>query len=176
MINIMKKIYKFFFVRTYEQKRKYLIKNGAKIGKKTRILSSVNAFGTEPYLIEIGSDCLVSSDVLFITHDGGVCVLNNLKYFDTKVDKLSPIKIGNNVYIGARATIMPGVTIGNNCIIGLGSIVTKDVPNNSVVCGVPAKVIKNIDEYYDGIKNKVYPTGTMTKKKKKEFCKNIVFK
>ena len=56
-----------------------------------------------------------------------------------------PIVIGENVWIGANATILPGVTIGDNAIIGAGAVVTKDVPGNAVVAGVPAKVIKMIE-------------------------------
>lgn len=65
---------------------------------------------------------------------------------------------------------MPGVTIGDNVIIGAGSIVTKDVESNSVVCGVPAKKIKTIDEYKEKIQNKVYPTAGMNFEDKKRFC------
>lgn len=57
-----------------------------------------------------------------------------------------PIKIGKNVWIGANATILPGVTIGDNAIIAAGAVVSKDVPANVVVGGVPAKVIKSIFE------------------------------
>ena len=53
-----------------------------------------------------------------------------------------PVTIGNDVWIGRRAIIMPGVTIGNGAIIGAGAVVTKDVPDYAVVGGVPAKVIK----------------------------------
>lgn len=56
----------------------------------------------------------------------------------------SPIVIGKNVWIGANATILPGITVGDNSIIAAGSVVTKDVPQNSVVAGVPAKIIKDI--------------------------------
>ena len=54
----------------------------------------------------------------------------------------APIAIGKNVWIGAGATVVPGVTIGDNSIIGAGSVVTKDVPDNTIVAGVPAKVIR----------------------------------
>lgn len=50
-----------------------------------------------------------------------------------------PIHIGNDVWIGGNVTIMPGLTIGNNVVIAAGAVVTKDVPNNSLVAGVPAK-------------------------------------
>ena len=55
------------------------------------------------------------------------------------------IRIGNNVWIGANATVLPGVTIGDNAIIAAGSVVTKDVATNIVVAGVPAKPIRRID-------------------------------
>lgn len=57
----------------------------------------------------------------------------------------SPIKIGKKVWIGANATVVPGVTIGDNAIIAAGAVVTEDVPANTVVGGVPAKIIKRID-------------------------------
>lgn len=54
------------------------------------------------------------------------------------------IKVGNNVWIGAQVAVLPGVTIGDNCVIGAGSIVTKDVPSNSLAFGNPCRVIKEI--------------------------------
>lgn len=58
----------------------------------------------------------------------------------------SPVIIGDNVWIGSNATILPGVTIGNNSIVAAGAVVTKDVPENTVVAGVPAKVMKQIPD------------------------------
>lgn len=57
-----------------------------------------------------------------------------------------PIRIGNNVWIGANSVILPGITIGNNSVIGAGSIVTKDIPPNVVAVGNPCKVLRPIDE------------------------------
>ncbi len=55
-----------------------------------------------------------------------------------------PITIGNNVWIGAQVCVLPGVTIGDNCVIGAGSVVTKDIPTNSLAVGNPCKVIRKI--------------------------------
>lgn len=56
----------------------------------------------------------------------------------------APVKIGDNVWIGARAVILPGVTIGNNVVVAAGSVVTRDVPDNVVVAGVPAILKKRL--------------------------------
>lgn len=64
---------------------------------------------------------------------------------NTGVEWAEAVTIGNSVWIGGDATILPGVTIGDNCVIGAGSVVTKDVEPNTVVGGNPARVIKRID-------------------------------
>lgn len=81
---------------------------------------------------------------------GGASIRKNQPDFDC----FGKITIGNYVYIGANAVILPGVTIGDNSLIAAGSIVTKSVPSNVVVAGNPAKVICTIDEYY--VRNKRY--------------------
>lgn len=60
-----------------------------------------------------------------------------------------PVRIGNNVWIGANAVILPGVTIGDNTVIGAGSVVTKDIPSNVVAFGNPCKVSREINEHDD---------------------------
>jgi len=54
-----------------------------------------------------------------------------------------PVTIGNDVWIGGNVTILPGVTIGNNVVVAAGAVVTKDVPDNCVVAGIPARKIKD---------------------------------
>ncbi len=66
--------------------------------------------------------------------------MNVQKYNEKNI--ASPVKIGNNVWIGSHVIILPGVTIGNNCVIGAGSVVNKSIPDNSTAVGVPAKVVK----------------------------------
>jgi serine acetyltransferase len=63
----------------------------------------------------------------------------------------SPVKVGNNVFIGVNSIIMPGVIIEDNCLIAAGSVVTKSIPAGSVVAGNPARIISKFDDY----KNKV---------------------
>lgn len=55
-----------------------------------------------------------------------------------------PVRIGDDVWLGGNVTVLPGVTIGNNVVVGAGAVVTRDVPDNCVVCGVPARVVKQI--------------------------------
>lgn len=144
-----------------------LREQGAKIGENCEIYKNVS-FGSEPYLIEIGNNVRISDGVRLTTHDGGVWVLRNYKN-KNDADLFSPIKIGNNVHIGINSIIMPGVEIGDNVIIGAGSIVTKNINNNSIVAGVPAKVINDIDNYYKKNKKRLEYTKFMDQNKKKEY-------
>lgn len=130
---------------------KYLRQKGAKIGTGCSIASNVD-FGSEPYLIIIGDNVRLTANVRIITHDGGLWVVRNLNEDYKNVDLFKPVVIGDNVHIGVNSIIMPGVTIGNNVVIGCGAVVTRDIPDNSVAVGVPAKVIETIDEYTE--KNK----------------------
>ncbi len=71
---------------------------------------------------------------------------HNLNDYDCHVQE-PPIKIGNNVWIGMNAVIMPGVTIGDNVVVGAGSIVTTEIPSNSIAAGNPCRVVKGKDPY-----------------------------
>lgn len=70
------------------------------------------------------------------------------------------VTIGNNVFVGAGTIILPGVHVGNRVIIGAGSIVTKDIPDNKVAAGNPARVICDIDAYLEKEKAKMQPENT----------------
>ena len=102
---------------------------------------------TRPLLIQIGDNCMINNNVTMMTHDAASNVFRHL-YHDF-LPSSGAIIIGSNVYIGRKTTILKNVTIGDNVIIGYGSLVTKNIPANSVVAGVPAKVICTIDEYYE---------------------------
>ena len=90
--------------------------------------------------IEIGDNVLIGQQVVIATINHDLIPQKRANMFP------APVKIGNDVWIGAHATILSGVTIGNGAVIAAGAVVTKDVPANTVVGGVPAKIIKNIEE------------------------------
>lgn len=104
-------------------------------------------FGSEPYLIHLHKHCRISMDVMFITHDGGPWAFRNDNEKYKHVIKYGKIEVGEYSFVGARSTILPGVTIGSHCVIGAGSLVNKDVPDGTVVAGVPAKFICTTEEY-----------------------------
>lgn len=63
---------------------------------------------------------------------------------------IQPVRVGNDVWIGTRVTIMPGITLGDGCIIGAGSVVTRDVPPLAIAAGNPAKVIRQRGDRFEG--------------------------
>lgn len=105
-------------------------------------------WGTEPWLITLGKNVHLTDGVKFINHDGGTLLFRSITP-DLEITK--PIVLGDNVYVGNNVIILPGVTIGSNVVIGAGAVVTKDIPSNSVAVGIPARVIKTADEYYNKI-------------------------
>jgi acetyltransferase-like isoleucine patch superfamily enzyme len=147
LIRIIKSIFvKFLIYRAnaYNVHKVFEKYYGVKIGANSRFTGKKISFGSEPYLIEIGNNVTITPGVKFQTHDGGVALFRK-EYPGLNV--FGRIKIGNNVFIGEDVMIMYGVTIGDNVVIGARSVVTKDIPSNSLAVGIPARVIKTLDEY-----------------------------
>ena len=97
----------------------------------------------DDYEVHIGDDVMIGPNVL-------LCVTGHPLYHEYRLGGTQfslPIHIGNRVWIGAGAMIMPGVTIGDNSVIGAGSLVTKDIPANVLAYGSPCRVIREIGEY-----------------------------
>ncbi len=92
--------------------------------------------------IDIGDNVMFAPNVTVITATHPVLPALREKGLQFNVD----VKICNNVWIGAGAIIMPGITVGENSVVGAGSVVTKDVPPNTVVVGNPARVLREIGE------------------------------
>lgn len=87
--------------------------------------------------IEIGENSLIGACCLICDSD-----MHEVPLGSGKPTAMSPIKIGKNVFVGARCIVMKGVTIGDGTVIGAGSVVTKDIPPNSLSSGNPAKIIR----------------------------------
>lgn len=122
-------------------------------------------WGTEPYLIKVGSNCQITEGVKMFTH-GGAQVLRDQ---DPDFDTFGKVVIGDWVYIGNNSLIMPGVTIGDHVLIAAGSVVTKSVRSGSVVGGNPARFICTIEEYRSknerfNTKTKAYTAGEKRKR------------
>lgn len=125
----------------YKKKMKSIVENGLKLGKNVTIMSDVTIDSGYPYLISIGNNCSLSNGVLILAHDA-----TTFKFTDgyTRIGK---VEIKDNCFIGSNVVILPGVTIGPNVLIAAGSVVNKDIPPNSCVAGVPARVYQKFDEF-----------------------------
>lgn len=128
--------------RAGEDERIAFYKLGA-VGTDVRLTGRVD-FGSEPFLIRLGSHITISGDVAFVTHDGGVRVFRDRH---PNLHVYAPITVGDRVFIGMGSIILPGVTIGARSVIGAGSVVTKDVAPGTVNAGVPCRMIRPIEEY-----------------------------
>ncbi len=136
-------------------REKYVRKLGVNFGKNCHFYGDIS-WGTEPWIITLGDDVHITAECRFVTHDGATLLFRDR---EPTLELTKPIKLGNRVYVGARSIIMGGVTIGNNVIIGAGSIVTHDIPDNSVAVGVPARVIKTAEEYFEKAKKESLGLG-----------------
>lgn len=129
---------------------------GYEVDKSTQVLTPFNTdFGSN---IKIGKEVFINKDCMFVDLGGieiedkvligpQVKILSVNHPLDPKNRRgviLKPVKIKRNAWLGAGATVCPGVTIGENSVVGAGSVVTKDIEDNSVYAGVPAKFIKKI--------------------------------
>ena len=122
------------------------IKRGMVIGKNCAIMDGSTFDYGHCNLITIGNNVTIAPQAYLLAHDAST--KRDLGY-----TKIGLINIEDNVFIGARSIIMPGVTVGKNSIVAAGSIVTKDVPPNTVVAGNPAKIITSKEQYIN--KNKM---------------------
>lgn len=166
--SLFRKIYWLYFKK---DRIGFARKLGVRIGDSCQILADPSiAFGTEPWLITLGNHVDVTAGVQFLNHEGGIWCARGIDSTYNTQDLFAPIVVGNNVMIGVNSLIMPGVHIGNNVIIGGHSVVTKDVPDGSIVAGMPAKQISTVDSFMEKLKTrKTVPTKRMKPEQKREY-------
>jgi acetyltransferase-like isoleucine patch superfamily enzyme len=150
------------------------------VGANTKFVGTQD-FGSEPYLISIGSNGLITDGVRFVTHDGGIQVpmLKEGAPMDQIYGKKSlfgAISIGNNVFIGVGAILLSNTTIRDNSIIAAGAIVKGDFPENAIIAGNPAKNIGEVDAYYARNRHRILDLSRVLEKNRGDTIANYVLK
>lgn len=149
-----KQLRRFRIALIFESKKrtKYIVKKKVFKSVGDNFFYQPRFIPSDPELIKFHNNVTVASGVTFINHDLIHNVMQNInnEYYGYYS---GCIEVMDNVFIGSNSTILPDVKIGPNVVVAAGSVVTKDVPENSVVAGVPAKVIGKFDEYMNKRKN-----------------------
>lgn len=158
----------YYFILNKISHERYARTLGVNMGRNCHVYGKVS-WGTEPWIITLGNNVHVTSECRFVTHDGATLLFRSQ---EPTLELTRPIVIGNDVYIGARSIIMGGVTIGDKVIIGAGTVVTHDIPDNSVAVGVPARVIKTADEYFEKAKKESLGLGNLKYEEKDRALKD----
>ena len=136
-----------YTIRSSMKRAAYMREKGLFHSMGDRVMITSRKIPLYSKLISVGSNVWMASGVEFITHDVTHYMLNGMKDAHKYIERVGCIEIGDNVFIGADAKILYDVKVGDNVIIAAGALVNKDVPSNSVVGGVPARVISSFDEY-----------------------------
>ena len=154
----------------------WLVQQGLTVGQNFSILEDVYIDPSHLWLIVIGNDVTLAPRAQILAHDAST------KQHLGKT-RLGKVVIGDRVFVGAAAIILPGVTIGSGVIIGAGSVVTKDIPSGVVVAGNPARVISSLSEFLASRTSEMHSTpnfgmeytirGYVTQNKKSEMVSKM---
>lgn len=115
---------------------------GTNIQFGSNVFVNLSCYFMDGATITIGNDCFIGPFTGFYTAAHPIAPGPR----NEGLEQASPITVGDSCWFGANVSVMPGVTIGDNCVIAAGSVVTKDMPDNSFIVGVPAKVVREITE------------------------------
>lgn len=136
-----------YFIKSPMKRAAYMREQGIFHSMGERVMITSRKIPLYAKLISIGSNVWMASGVEFIPHDVTHYMLNGMKDGNKYTEKIGCIEIGDNVFIGAGAKILHDVKVGDNVIIAAGALVNRDVPPNSVVGGVPARVLSPFEDY-----------------------------
>ena len=115
--------------------------NGKHIWIGSHVFINYNVSIMDRGMVTIGDHVLLAPNVVITTSNHPLDPMQRRE----SIGIASPVTIGNDVWIGANAVILPGVTLGNNVVVAAGAVVTKDVPDNTLVAGVPARKIRDLE-------------------------------
>lgn len=118
----------------------FICDNGRNIHAGDHLLINYNVTILDVDRVEIGDYCMIGPGALIVTVNHPLSPAGRRHHLSLT----KPVVIGNDVWIGGKAVILPGVHIGNNCVIAAGAVVTHDVPDNTLVAGVPAKPLRQL--------------------------------
>lgn len=144
---IIEKLKWFYHISSDARYGKYLRRKGVRIGTHFTVWTKTQ-FAidlTRPWLIEIGDNVEITAGVTILTHGYDWCVVHHKT--GEILGSAGKVKIGNNVFIGNKATILGGTSIGDNVIIGANSLVKGTLDSNSVYAGNPARKVSTLEEY-----------------------------
>jgi maltose O-acetyltransferase len=120
----------------------WYVKRGLRVGARPKLQYPFSLDPSHCWLIDIGDDVEFAPDVAVVAHDAST-------HGQLGFSRIARVRIGDRVFVGHGALILPGVSIGDDSVIGAGSVVASDVAPGSVAVGNPARVISTVDEYLE---------------------------
>ncbi len=141
----IEKIYLSLFVSSGFEYGDYLKRKKVLYSQGADCFVSKGASIPDPHLVRMGNNVWVTQGCHLLCHDASAIMINVMRR--SCLDRVGPITLGNNCFLGNNSLVLPGVAIGSNTVIGAGSVVTRDVPENSVYAGNPAQRIASLAEF-----------------------------
>jgi acetyltransferase-like isoleucine patch superfamily enzyme len=156
-MKLLKKIYLRFFVSSGFAYAAYLKKQAVLHSQGDTCFISKAANIPDPHLVKLGDNVWITAGCQLLCHDASVIMINIMR--SGHRDRVGPIVLGSNSFLGNNVIVLPGTGIGSKTIVGAGSVVTGDIPDNSVFAGNPARHICDFEDYVLRIENetRTYP-------------------
>lgn len=166
-MNLVKRIHLKFFIQSGFEYAAYLKRHSTlqSQGRACYIAKSANI--PDPHLTCVGDNVWITDGCHLLCHDASVVMINHMN--GTHLDRIGPIVLGDNVFLGNNVIVLPGITIGSQVVIGAGAVVTRNIPSGKVWAGNPARLICDFETYFRKIENqtRAYPWAAMLAQKKK---------